>query len=207
MFVFLFCPYVLNWDLDEAQIPLSPPGGGINHTSRPPRIMRLAFWPFIEWFTGERARCHFVTDVVKATVTQRTETSGSGRRSLTESHFVPTGKPLSADQDPGRLLLLCVRAARGQGRPRLLLRGDGAGHDRGHLVRHTRTHAHSCRLMRDFSDNGCVWWKLEAASAASLNGASDSHAIFPPYAIKTLKLYSFGTSQCPSTHPSSVIHP
>lgn len=42
---------------------------------------------------------------------------------------VPTGKPLSADQDPGRLLLLRVRAAGGQGRSRPLLRGDGAGHD------------------------------------------------------------------------------
>lgn len=58
--------------------------------------------------------------------------------------------------------------------------------------------------MRDFSENGYVWWKLEAASAASLNGAFDSHAIFPPYGIKTLKLYSFSTSQCPSAHPSSI---
>lgn len=45
-----------------------------------------------------------------------------------------TGEPLSADQDPGRLLLLCVWAAGGQGRPRPLLCGDGPGHDRGHLV-------------------------------------------------------------------------
>lgn len=45
-----------------------------------------------------------------------------------------TGKPLPADQDPGGLLLLCVRAAGGQGRPRPLLCGDGPGHDRGHLV-------------------------------------------------------------------------
>lgn len=45
-----------------------------------------------------------------------------------------TGEPLPEDQDPGRLLLLRVRAARGQSRPRPLLRGDGAGHDRGHFV-------------------------------------------------------------------------
>lgn len=45
-----------------------------------------------------------------------------------------TGEPLSADQDPGRLLLLRVWAARGEGWPRPLLCGDGGGHDRGHLV-------------------------------------------------------------------------
>lgn len=48
--------------------------------------------------------------------------------------LILTGEPLSADQDPGRLLLLRVRAAGGEGRPRPLLRGDGDGHDRGHLV-------------------------------------------------------------------------
>lgn len=114
-------------------------------------------------------------------------TSGSGRRSLTESHFVPTGKPLSADQDPGRLLLLCVRAARGQGRPRPLLRGDGAGHDRGHLV--------------------SVWlqWKRLRAVGVKAAFPFDCLAMFSPYRIKTLsKLCLFITPLCTSTHPSII---
>jgi hypothetical protein len=46
----------------------------------------------------------------------------------------PSGKSLSEDQDLRRLLLLCVRAARGPVRPCPLLCGDGGGHDRGYFV-------------------------------------------------------------------------
>lgn len=41
----------------------------------------------------------------------------------------PLGKSLPEDQDLRGLLLLCVRAARGPGRPCPLLCGDGGGHD------------------------------------------------------------------------------
>lgn len=39
------------------------------------------------------------------------------------------GKPLSADQDLGRLLLLCVWTSGAEGRSCTLLCGDGSGHD------------------------------------------------------------------------------
>lgn len=44
------------------------------------------------------------------------------------------GAPLSANKDPGRLLLLRVRSARAQTGPRPLLRGDGPQHDQNHQV-------------------------------------------------------------------------
>lgn len=44
------------------------------------------------------------------------------------------GQPLLEDQDPGRLLLLCVRAARAEVGPCTLRRGDGVGYDRRHSV-------------------------------------------------------------------------
>ena len=47
---------------------------------------------------------------------------------------MPAGEPLPADQAAGRLLLLRVRAATCQGRPRALLCRDGAAHDQGDTV-------------------------------------------------------------------------
>lgn len=44
------------------------------------------------------------------------------------------GAPLSANKDPGRLLLLRVRSAWAQTGPRPLLRGDGPQHDQNHQV-------------------------------------------------------------------------
>ena len=41
---------------------------------------------------------------------------------------------MHADQDPGRLLLLCLRAAPLPARPRHQLRAHGAGHVPGHQV-------------------------------------------------------------------------
>lgn len=41
---------------------------------------------------------------------------------------------MHADQDPGRLLLLCLRAAALAARPRHQLRAHGAGHVPGHQV-------------------------------------------------------------------------
>lgn len=55
------------------------------------------------------------------------------------AHFVsppPSPEiPPAAHQDPGRLLLLHLRAARLPGGPRRLLHHDGAGHGGGHFVR------------------------------------------------------------------------
>lgn len=57
-----------------------------------------------------------------------------GRPGALLTCLCPSGEPLPAHQDPGGLLLLCVRAARGARGPRSLLCGDGCRHDRGHLV-------------------------------------------------------------------------
>lgn len=58
-----------------------------------------------------------------------------GQESESDSPQIsPLGKSLPEDQDLRGLLLLCVGAAGGPGRPCPLLCGDGGGHDRGHLV-------------------------------------------------------------------------
>ena len=48
------------------------------------------------------------------------------------------GQQLPAHQDPGRLLLLRLGAARAEPRPRQELRRDGTGHDRRDLVSRRR---------------------------------------------------------------------
>lgn len=50
------------------------------------------------------------------------------------SDWSVAGAPLSANKDPGRLLLLCVGSAGAQAWPRPLLRGDGPEHDQDHQV-------------------------------------------------------------------------
>lgn len=52
--------------------------------------------------------------------------------------FLSTGKPLSPHKAVGRLLLLRVRIAGGEARPRSLLRRNGPAHDKGHQGCHTQ---------------------------------------------------------------------
>lgn len=54
---------------------------------------------------------------------------GQGSKGDSPLTLSPLGKSLPEDQDLRGLLLLCVRVARGPGRPCPLLCGDGSGHD------------------------------------------------------------------------------